>query len=358
MRALAVRAACRALLIAGAGWTLSAAAAAAAPREALPFYRPVDAVQGLYGHWLPARANAFAEAAAKLEPALQAWCEADAATAAGRRDAARTRWKETVLQWDRLSALPVGPLLERRTARQIDFTPTRPELIARAIERAPQGAAAMERIGSPAKGLPALEWLLWTRPAAARSPACAYAREVAADVAREAAALSAATAEAARKEWDEASADAAFSEFVNQWFGALERLRWQEIERPTREAATKGRKATPFPRQASGATAATWAAHWQGLRELAVQGTAAAPVPGQAIVPLETYLRGRGLIALADRWAQQIAKADAALDGLAPGKPARLTAAARTLDATKRLADAQLAPALKVNIGFSDADGD
>jgi hypothetical protein len=64
----------------------------------------------------------------------------------------------------------------------------------------------MERIGAPAKGLPALEWLLWTQPVAPSSPACRYAAEVAADIAREAAALAAAFDALAAQDWDEARA--------------------------------------------------------------------------------------------------------------------------------------------------------
>ena len=82
--------------------------------------------------------------------------------------------------------MAVGPLLTRRSQRQIDFSPTRPALTERAIESEPAGLQAMERIGTPAKGLPALEWLLWTQPVAPGSAACRYAAEVALDIEREA----------------------------------------------------------------------------------------------------------------------------------------------------------------------------
>jgi hypothetical protein len=39
-------------------------------------------------------------------------------------------------------------------------------------------------------------------------------------------------------------------------------------------------------------------------------------------------------------------------------EPARVQATTQPLAALKRLAEARLAPALEVNIGFSDADGD
>ena len=337
----------------------SASAAAGTPVNGTlpPLYRPADVVAGLYRHWAPPRSAAFSRAAEALVQALDHRCAAGAgeATLAD----ARARWRDTVAAWEALSTVPFGPLVERRSARQIDFTPTRPELIRRAIPRAPAGAADMERIGTPAKGLPALEWLLWTEPAAPGTAACAYAREVAADVAREAAALQAAFAADAQKTWDEEASDGAFAEFVNQWLGGLLRLRWQHIERPVREGGSGGRAAPQLPRRASGGTAASWAAQWQALRALAIADPAApAPRPGEGVVALDTYLRGRGLSALAGRWRQRIEAGDRAMRTLAPGPRDRLLNAAAGLAQAQRLAEAEVAPALRVSIGFSDSDGD
>src|SRR5256885_17229775 len=73
----------------------------------------------------------------------------------------------------------LGPLVERRSARLVDFRPMRPALLKKAIQSAPADLAAMERIGAPAKGYPALENLLWTQPVEPQTPACAYATLVA-----------------------------------------------------------------------------------------------------------------------------------------------------------------------------------
>ena len=83
--------------------------------------------------------------------------------------------------------------------------------------------------------------------------------------------------------------------------------------------------------------------------------------PGQALVPLETYLRGRGLNPLADQFAkttQAIDAAFAALGKAGKNNGTQVQQAARALSALKRLAEAEIAPALQVSIGFSDADGD
>ncbi len=145
-----------------------------------------------------------------------------------------------MLAWESLSAVAVGPVVARRAQRQIDFAPTRPQLIERAIKAQPQGATAFERVGMPAKGLPALEWLLWTQPAQPASPACSYAVEVALDVEREAVAQQAAFREAAQTDWaaedQQERSTQAMGEFINQWVGGIERLRWAHMEKPLRAA--------------------------------------------------------------------------------------------------------------------------
>lgn len=338
------------LLLAG-----TAAAQVLPANVAVPFYTPGAFMQGVYRHWYAPRANDFAAQAAKLGPALGQLCAVGGNPAAAQQSA-RQQWQDTVRAWDTLSAVAVGPLVQRRSLRQIDFTPTRPELIGRAVRAAPADAKAMERVGTPAKGLPALEWLLWTQPVAPASPACRYAVLVAHGIDEEARALAQAFAGLARRNWleDEEAAVPAMSELVNQWVGGIERLRWAAMEKPLRSA---GGKPPAYPRAASGTTAQSWRAQWQGLQALSAAAGNAVPVPGEGLVPLETYLRGRGLNPLA------ATLADAAADigremGRATPEAARVNAAARPLAGLKRLAEAQLAPALEVNIGFSDADGD
>jgi predicted lipoprotein len=333
-----------------------------APNVAAPFYTPGHFMQGAYRHWYAPQAAGFATQSAALPGAVAALCDAAPTDAPDRLAQARAQWQASATAWDRLSSVQIGPLVQRRSARQIDFTPTRPELITRAIQSAPADAMAMERIGTPAKGLPALEWLLWSHPVAPQTPACRYAVQVAADVVREADMLSSEFASLAAHELGEKEQTSvpAMSELVNQWVGALERLRWTNMEKPRLSGTSgpDGHNATPYPRSASGQSAASWAAQWQGLRTLAASASVQAPPPGQGLVPLETYLRGRGLNAVANKLAHSVAQTDKALHQLSPGNKAGLGAATRSLAALKNLAEADVAPALEVNIGFSDADGD
>lgn len=339
------------------------------PNVALPFYGPPDFMQGAWRRWYAPRAQDFAQRAQALLAALSAQCAAPAGDAAALA-AARSAWGEAALALGRLSAVSVGPLLQRRTLRQIDFAPTRPELIRRAIAQteaqAPADVAALERIGTPAKGLPALEWLLWTQTpnalAAPGTPACRYAQLLAENVLAEAQALEqafTALASAQPDPDDEEAGEAAavaMSELVNQWVGGVERLRWPFMDKPLK-SAPKG-KPPAYPRAASGLSRGAWAAQWQGLRTLTVAPDNQVPTPGRDIVALETYMRGRGLNPLADRWVATVRKVDEAMAGARPEAPASVQAASRAVAGLKQLAEAELAPALNIRIGFSDADGD
>ncbi len=341
-------------------------------KVAVPIYSSAQVLSGLHQVWTAPRANEFARQASTLPAAIRQVCNAKP-PATQALNAARLQWKATTQAWERLSALAVGPLIERHSQKQIDFLPTRPALIERAIAAEPADAAAMERVGTPAKGLPALEWLLWTRPIAPESAACRYAVQVALDVEREAVALQSAFKALAQSDWTELDPDkaaAGMSELVNQWVGGLERLRWAQMEKPLRSAQTqnKNAKCAPdWPRTASGNTAQSWATQWNALRTLAVFANATtnqaapAPVPDQALVPLETFLRSKGRNSVADALVAAVRQADSRMKTIAsvqtPTAP-QVLAAANALTNVKKVAENQLATALDVSLGFSDADGD
>lgn len=323
---------------------------------AVPVYTPVHLMQGLHRHWTMPQSELLAKEARLLTQSIDAHCKASGSAPDGGLEPVRQQWRTTVTAWERLSAVGIGPLLDRRSARQIDFTPTRPALIERAIKAAPRNVDAMERIGTPAKGFPALEWLLWTKPVVPDSPACSYAVEVARDVEGESEALRTAfqaLAERPAAEWDDEAAVAGMDEFVNQWVGGMERLRWAGMEKPVRASAPQD-----FPRAASGTTAASWAAQWDALRALTRFSAEFVPAPGRGLVPIETYLRGRASNPLADRLVRSVEATDANIRSAKPDSPQQVLAAAAAMGDLKRLAEAEVAPALDVRIGFSNADGD
>jgi hypothetical protein len=346
----------RALLALLAASPAMASAQAARPRIAVPYYRAADFVGGAQQGWFAPRAREFEAESGQLRDQLQSAC-----SAAPQRDSAlseiRSRWRRTALAFDRLAGVSVGPLLSRRSARQIDFWPTRPEAVTRAIQAAPRDLRALERMGTPAKGLGALEWLLWSRPGALGDDACGYAALLAEELHQEARALSQAFGELAKRDWNERpeQAETAMAELVNQWVGALEALRWQRMERPRRSGGGTPR----YPRQAGGIAAESWAARWEALAALGVlPAERAAPAPGAGLVPLETYLRGRGLNPLADRLEEAMSRAGGALRGTRPADAGRVRSAAAAIGRAKQVAEAEVAPALDVQLGFSDSDGD
>lgn len=309
---------------------------AAAPTHA------ADLSTTLQTDWHAPRSAAFAQAAAALPPAVERLCRATPEHAEAALAGARLAWTDGLSSWERLAGVAIGPVLERRAQRALDFTPTRPRLIEKAIKSAPRAAADMELVGTPAKGLPALEWLLWTRPVRPGTPDCAYAVQVARELDREAAALAAARP-AARDE------PGRLAELVNQWVGGIERLRWPGMEMPLRVAMTAGPATPPdWPRTASGAYALAWAAQWDALRGLAVSGEAS----------LAGQLRARGKTGLADALAAEVAALDTRMAGLDGRDRAAVLAAAQALAGLKHRVETEVAPALGVVIGFSDADGD
>jgi predicted lipoprotein len=306
-------------------------------RVAVPYVTAGAYLHSLYARWYAPRARELDAAARALVEAQRARC------AGGELAKVRAAWIAAMTAWEKLNAVAVGPLVERRSARRIDFTPTRPASIELAIA---QAQADMALVGAPAKGLPALEWLLWKSLPAPGSAACDYAVRVAADIADEASALAAAFA--APRKWNDEAQAAAFAEVLNQFVAGIEVLRWAQIERPLKEGRGQ------FPRAASASSAAAWAARWHALRSLSIFEAGAADAP----VSLEAYLRGRGLNPLADRLRTAVQRSGLALQRASPSRPSALGGASRELTTLKRRVEAEVARALEVSIGFSDADGD
>jgi uncharacterized protein len=372
--------------LAAAGLLLSTCASAQSnwAQVVVPIYSPAQVLQGLHQHSSLPAAQRFARDAQALTIALQSGC------AATRADLTPVQalWVSASQSWEQLSTVAIGPVLARRSQRQIDFSPARPALITKAIQTAPQDAAAMERIGSPAKGLPALEWLLWTQPMTPNTAACSYAVQVAQDLQREALALQSAYQALASTDWPELASDSAgtqLAEWVNQWLGGVERLYWAQMEKPLRASGALERPAArktaqdktahnksakapallaDWPRSASGNTVSSWSAQWAVLRSMAVfsaSGLAQAPQPGQAMVSLESYLRSKGHNPQADALVKAVERADVQVRSLGSHRNIdypQVLQTARALAAVKNVVAQQVAPALDITLGFSDADGD
>lgn len=335
--------------------------------NAMPFYRLEHAVQGLYAFQIPPLAQRFRTQSALLVEVTDRFCQSDTPLAG-----VRSQWQNTQVSWEALLTPSVGPLVSRRSQRQIDFWPTRPELIARALKGDPQTLVDMERVGTPAKGLPAMDWMLaqWAAPGHGKpsSRDCRFMNLVAQGIAEEAVALDGAFATLATKDWADSpdEARAAMAEWVNQWLAGLERLRWAHIEKPivthqTSQADQKG-SSILFARISRASNLAGWQAQWQSLLTQARLTEAPyrnPPSPGQAFVPIEALLLGKGHLALAGRWAAALDKVSVGMAGLKPqASTAEWLAVTQFMKAVTVLFQNEVSTALDIPLGFSDADGD
>lgn len=314
--------------------------------------RADDAItmQSIYRDWMVPHSAEMVAENERLVRVLKNFCAASPQAAEAALGEVRLAWIASLVAWERVSTVAIGPVLTHRLQSQLDFAPTRPRMIAKAVEAGPRGAEQMDLIGTPAKGFPALEWMLWTRPVEPASAECRYAVQVAMEIEREARVMEKLFRQDAAAVLDAEAAKLALNELVNQWVGGLERLRWAEMERPVQEVATAGKKTAPaFPRHASGASAASWTAQWETLH---------AHAAGEGPASLAFLLRERGQGKVADALVQSVEQADTGMKGLDARNLETLLAAAGRLSALKHLVESEVAPALDVRIGFSDADGD
>lgn len=123
------------------------------------------AAQALYAQWFVPQSAQASGSAQQLHGQLQQYCDGTSSL-----EKVREQFTQASQDWERLSALAMGPQIEHRTARMVDFQPMRLPLLKAALRKAPKDLAAMETIGGPAKGFPALEHLLWVDVAAPKPP--------------------------------------------------------------------------------------------------------------------------------------------------------------------------------------------
>ncbi|MFO1340748.1 MAG: imelysin family protein [Burkholderiaceae bacterium] len=335
-----------------------AAPASAPAKGLLPLADPQTSafVDGLLKAWYAPTARRFAADGDALADRTQAWCSsaAKAATPATRDpalDAARQAWVLAMASWTRLSAVQVGPLLDRHSDTRLDFQPMRPAALDKVIASpASPGEWAMDRVGAQARGLPAMEYLLWKKPAAPRTPACAYLVVLARDLRDEGRELALAYAgDTAATRTPEQAAEW-FNTYVNQWLAGMARLRWRDLEMPVRSWGMD-----QAPRAASGQTALAWRERWQALRWVSLGG---ADRPA-GLLPLADYLKARGLAAEAATMARDIAAVDSGLQDASPATPGpQLLDTAKRVDTITHTMSRDVPAALQVQLEFSAEDGD
>jgi predicted lipoprotein len=297
-------------------------------------------------HFAP-RLQTLAIAAHRLRDTSAALCTAPTSDALA---SAQNAWIATMLAWEAAGAVAIGPLLERHTEANIDFWPTRPNMVEAGMQQPLADTRALRKTGVAGRGLPALEWLLWMpapQPAALAGPhACAYAALLARDVEEEAVALLERFGAESGRQIPGPVAQKAIAELLNQTVGAVETLRRKRLFNP---AAVGNPKA--FARWPSAQVQPAWRARWASIRDVIVGQDG----KSGAIVAL--------LIASGDEQAadQLRAAVEQASVSLAEASPARSDAALQAAEAlmtVRRLLEQDAAETLQIQTRFSDFDGD
>jgi predicted lipoprotein len=327
---------------------------AATSAVAAPFILANQLVQGLLTLHFQPRAEAFQVAAQALASAL-------APDHSGTRWAQhRPLWVKAMLAWEQLAAVAVGPLLERRSVRAIDFWPTRPTQIRATLARglgALDSVQSLDAVGATARGLPALEWLLWkTDGSASIRP---YAHLLARQLEAESHALVAGYQALNDPERDDADAWVLYGEWFGQAVGGLDQLRAKKMS-----IETRGKDSSVWVRGVSGQTAAAWLAEAQGLQAFLVGSQAAQaatplatrgwPVPGS----LNSLLLGRGHLQDSRNLLEQTNSLLIAVARAQPQHDAQVRNAQAALARLSSLMGRIAVEVLHISLGFTDADGD
>ncbi|UJR79367.1 imelysin family protein [Sandaracinus amylolyticus] len=127
--------------------------------------------------------RALAAEAVTLRESLDTLC---AAPDAESLEGARTAFRTTSRAWERTLPWAIGPIVDERIEGDIAFWPTRPTTIESSLASATTiDDAWVDGLGATAKGLPALEYLLFERDAVLEDARrCAYAAALGAHLAR------------------------------------------------------------------------------------------------------------------------------------------------------------------------------
>lgn len=346
-------------------WAADEAPAAAAPAASaasapagLPLAHPQTNafVDGLLKGWYAPAARRFATEGDALADRAQAWCSSNARNVSATTrdpalDAARQAWVQAMAAWTRLSAVQIGPLLDRHSDTRLDFQPMRPAALDKVIANpSAPGEWVMDRVGAQARGLPALEYLLWKKPAAPRTPACAYTVVLARDLRDEARELALAYAGEAGAARTPEQAATWFNTYVNQWLAGMGRMRWRDLEMPVRSWGMD-----QAPRAASGQTQLAWRERWAALR-VPLAGGKDTP---NGLLPLTDYLRARGLTEIAGTITTDAATADGLMQTATPQTPGpQLLEAAKRVDFASHAMAREVPSLMQIQLEFSADDGD
>jgi predicted lipoprotein len=130
--------------------------------EPPPTYDKTALVAHLADDVLAPEAAALGPALVALTSAVEAHC---AAPTAGTEDSAKAAWRAARAPWKAIEMAPIGPWEDLRTQPLVDFWPVREVDVTTLLDSAdPVDETSLGTRGSTVKGLPVVEFLLWTEP--------------------------------------------------------------------------------------------------------------------------------------------------------------------------------------------------
>lgn len=320
--------------------------------------------------------EAFERAAQAAALRTDALCDApsDAALAD-----ARAAWSAGRDAWSRTLPFGFGPLAEQMQPGPLDFWPARPDTIEAAIAGAPAAidATYLASKGTSAKGMPALEYLLFGTDPAAVLPAltdptggarrCAYARVVAEDIAARATAVhdawSPGFADALARAGDGspvyASAQAGVDEVVNKLIDGLAVMVKTKLDTPLGNLTGAAVDPALLESRFSGRARADLAANLEGVWAVyhGADPVGVAEGLGVLVHDVDPGLNQRVHVQYESAAAAVAAIPEPLADALTTDREA-VQFARDELDALRRMLKLDVASALGVTLMLSDNDGD
>ncbi len=311
----------------------------------------------------PAHDRLHSDAGALATAVASVCTGADLATAAA-------AWTAVRLDWAVTAGFAFGPVAEQMQAGPLDFWPVRPDTVEARIAEAPASidAAWLAGLGTSAKGLPALEYLLFAAPLTPGTPRCAYAVALADDIAARTGALAdawqgehaGALRSAGHGSERYPSEQAGLDAVVNASIENLYRMVKDKLDRPLGNLTGSAPDPALVESQYSGTAIAELEANLDGFA-LVYLGADLEPAGDPGLGAL-VAARDPGLD---DRILAQLAVARGALaqipgplgDALLADRSAVQTARDE-IDALRRLIKLDVAGLLGVTLMLSDNDGD
>lgn len=308
----------------------------------------------------------FATAGARLASASREFCSGKARLAE-----VQTAWRNTQSAWQALEMMPIGPVSESRLHRHINAWPVRVRLMKPLLEDdAGASVEKVRRMGAAAKGLPAVEYLLYEESESLSQAHCGALNALTGHIGHQAKALAMAwkepeggfarqLANAGRPGLGDtfASTDQAMSDIVNLLIAGLDTIKIRKLGRAM-EKSTDEPALARIESWRSGTSLANIAANLHAF-DLVFFGK------GEDGVGLDDYLASIDRPGLGRAIARQVGVTQEALADVRPPlytavieQPEAVAALHKEIAWLQYLMETEVAGALNVDLGFNANDGD